>query len=147
MVILMFMGMYNHTVDTKGRLIVPAKFRDELGSHFVITRGLDGCLSIYGMDEWKKLEEKLAALPMTNPNARKFSRFMIAGAAECELDKMGRILIPQALRQSANIRKDVVLSGAINRIEVWDEEKWNEMNAFSDEDMNEIAAGLEGLGI
>lgn len=141
------MGMYNHTIDTKGRLIVPAKFREELGDHFVVTRGLDGCLSIYAMDEWGKLEEKLAQLPMTNPNARKFSRFMISGATECELDKMGRILLPQALRQAANLKKDVVLSGAINRIEIWDQEKWNECNTFSDEDMNGIAETLEGLGI
>ena len=143
----MFMGMYNHTIDTKGRLIVPAKFREELGDHFVVTRGLDGCLSIYAMEEWKKLEEKLGQLPMTNRNARMFSRFMISGAAECELDKMGRFLLPQALRQEANLKKDVVLSGAINRIEIWDQEKWNECNTFSDEDMNGIAETLEGLGI
>ena len=88
----MFMGEYNHTIDAKGRLIIPSKFRELLGEEFVLTKGLDGCLSIYPMDEWKAFEEKLRALPLTNKNARTFTRFFVAGATNCELDKQGRIL-------------------------------------------------------
>lgn len=143
----MFMGQYNHTIDTKGRLIVPAKFREELGDRFVVTRGLENCLSVYGMPEWKKFEEKLSQLPMTNPNARKFIRFMVSSASECELDKMGRILLPQPLRQMAGLSKNVVLSGMIDHVEIWDQEKWNEANDLSAEDMSDIAVNLEGLGI
>ena len=94
----MFMGEYNHTIDAKGRLIIPAKFREPLGEEFVLTRGLDGCLYIYPMDEWEAFEEKLRALPLTNKDARAFSRFFVAGATTCELDKQGRILVPQTLR-------------------------------------------------
>ena len=114
----MFMGEYNHTIDAKGRLIIPAKFRELLGEEFVLTKGLDGCLSIYPMDEWKAFEEKLRALPLTNKNARTFSRFFVAGATMCELDKQGRILVPQTLREFAGLEKDVVLTGNLNRIEV-----------------------------
>ena len=122
----MFMGEYNHTIDAKGRLIIPAKFRGLLGEEFILTRGLDGCLSIYPMDEWKTFEEKLRALPLTNKNARTFSRFFVAGATMCELDKQGRILVPQTLREFAGLEKDVVLTGNLNRIEVWSREKWSE---------------------
>ena len=90
----MFMGEYNHTIDAKGRLIIPSRFRDLLGEEFVLTRGLDGCLSIYPMDEWAAFEEKLRALPLTNKDARTFSRFFVAGATTCQLDKQGRILVP-----------------------------------------------------
>ena len=94
----MFMGEYNHTIDAKGRLIIPSKFRELLGEEFVLTRGLDGCLFIYPMDEWDIFEQKLRALPLTNKNARTFSRFFVAGAATCELDRQGRILVPQRRR-------------------------------------------------
>ena len=104
----MFMGEYNHTVDAKGRLIVPSRFREQLGEDFVVTRGLDGCLSIYARDEWNALEEKLHALPYTNPAARKLTRFLVAGAATCEVDKQGRILLPAALREYAKISRDGV---------------------------------------
>ena len=106
----MFMGEYNHTIDAKGRLIIPSKFRELLGEEFVLTKGLDGCLSIYPMDEWNAFEEKLRALPLTNKNARTFTRFFVAGATNCELDKQGRILVPQTLREFAGLEKDVVLS-------------------------------------
>ena len=121
----MFMGEYNHTIDAKGRLIIPSKFRELLGEEFVLTKGLDGCLSIYPMDEWEAFETKLRALPLTNKNARTFSRFFVAGATTCELDKQGRILVPQTLREFAGLDKDVVLTGNLNRIEVWSKEKWN----------------------
>ena len=145
--ILMFMGQYNHTVDTKGRLIVPVKFREELGDHFVVTRGLENCLSVYSMADWKKFEEKLAQLPMTNPNARKFVRFMVSGASECELDKMGRILLPQPLRQVAGISKNVVLSGNLDHVEIWDQEKWIEADTYTDEDRNGFAENMGGFAI
>ena len=101
----MFMGEYNHTIDAKGRLIIPSKFRELLGEEFVLTKGLDGCLSIYPMDEWNAFEEKLRALPLTNKNARTFTRFFVAGATNCELDKQGRILVPQTLREFAGLEK------------------------------------------
>ena len=128
----MFMGEYNHTIDAKGRLIIPAKFREPLGEEFVLTRGLDGCLYIYPMDEWNAFEEKLRALPLTNKNARTFTRFFVAGATNCELDKQGRILVPQTLREFAGLEKDVVLTGNLNRIEVWSKEKWSENCDYDD---------------
>ena len=103
----MFMGEYNHTIDAKGRLIIPSKFRELLGEEFVLTRGLDGCLYIYPMDEWESFEMKLRSLPLTNKNARTFSRFFVAGATTCELDRQGRILVPQTLREFAGLEKDV----------------------------------------
>ena len=139
----MFMGEYNHTVDAKGRLIVPSKFREQLGEDFVVTRGLDGCLSVYANDEWTALEEKLHALPYTNPAARKLTRFLVAGAATCEVDKQGRILLPAALREYAGIEKDAVLVGMGSRIEIWSREAWSAKNDF--DDIEEIAEELGGL--
>ena len=141
----MFMGEYNHTIDAKGRLIIPSKFRELLGEEFVLTKGLDGCLSIYPMDEWKAFEEKLRALPLTNKNARTFTRFFVAGATNCELDKQGRILVPQTLREFAGLEKDVVLTGNLNRIEVWSKEKWSENCDYGD--MDSIAEGMQDMGI
>ncbi len=141
----MFMGEYNHTVDAKGRLIVPSRFREQLGEEFVVTKGLDGCLFVYENTEWKALEEKLHALPLTNANARKFSRFFLAGATTCEVDKQGRILLPAVLREFAKIDKDAVLVGVGSRIEIWSREVWNESNTY--DDMEEIAENMEGLGI
>ena len=141
----MFMGEYNHTVDAKGRLIVPSKFREQLGDEFVGTKGLDGCLFVYENTEWKALEEKLHALPLTNANARKFSRFFLAGATTCEVDKQGRILLPAVLRDFAGIDKEAVLVGVGSRIEIWNREAWNQSNTY--DDMEEIAENMEGLGI
>lgn len=141
----MFMGEYNHTVDEKGRLIIPVKFRDELGSEFVVTKGLDGCLFAYDLTEWRVLEEKLRALPLTNKDARAFARFMLAGAASVEIDKQGRILLPQVLRNFAGLEKDVVLIGVASRIEIWNKEKWE--NASYDADAEELAEKMENLGI
>ena len=139
----MFMGEYSHTIDAKGRLIIPSRFREQLGEEFVLTKGLDGCLSIYPMDEWTAFEEKLRALPLTNKNARTFSRFFVAGATTCELDKQGRILLPAALREYAGIEKDAVLVGMGSRIEIWSREAWTAKNDFSD--IEEIAEDLGGL--
>ena len=141
----MFMGEYNHTIDAKGRLIIPAKFRELLGTEFVLTRGLDGCLFIYPVDEWQAFEQKLRALPLTNKNARTFSRFFVAGAAMCELDRQGRVLVPQTLREFAGLEKDVVLTGNLDRIEVWSKEKWSENCDY--DDMDEIAENMQDMGI
>ena len=141
----MFMGEDNHTLDAKGRLIIPSRVRELLGEEFVLTRGLDGCLSIYPMDEWVAFEEKLRALPLTNKDARTFSRFFVAGATTCQLDKQGRILVPQTLRQFAGLDKDVVLTGNLNRIEVWSKEKWSENCNY--DDMDSIAESMQNIGI
>ncbi|MCI8515017.1 MAG: division/cell wall cluster transcriptional repressor MraZ [Lachnospiraceae bacterium] len=140
----MFMGEYDHTIDGKGRLIVPAKFRDQLGDEFVVTKGLDGCLFIYDNTEWAKLEEKIINLPLSNQNARKFSRLLLAGATLCEVDKQGRILLPAVLRKHANLEKDVALVGVGSRIEIWNKTAWDEMNEY---DVDEMAVNMEGLGI
>ena len=121
----MFMGEYNHTVDAKGRLIVPSKFREQLGDEFVITKGLDNCLFVYDNSEWAALEEKLRALPITNTAGRKFSRFLLGSAATCEVDKQGRILLPSVLREFAGIGKDAVLVGVGSRIEIWNKDGIN----------------------
>ena len=141
----MFMGEYNHTIDAKGRLIIPAKFREALGEEFILTRGLDGCLSIYPMDEWKSFEEKLKALPLTDKNARAFLRFFVAGATSCELDKQGRILVPSTLREFAGLEKEVVLTGNLTRIEVWSKERWIENSNY--DNMDNIVASMQEKGI
>ena len=130
----MFMGEYNHTVDTKGRLIVPSKFREQLGDEFVVTKGLDGCLFVYSKSEWENIEEKFRNVPLTTKDARKFARFFFAGAASCEVDKQGRILLPVVLREYAGIEKDVVSVGVFNRVEIWDKDKWQESNSYDDMD-------------
>ena len=142
---MMFMGEYNHTIDAKGRLIIPSKFRDALGDTFVVTKWLDGCLFVYDNDEWTAFEEKLKSLPITNKEARQFARFFLAGAAEVEVDKQGRILVPNVLREFAQISKDVVLIGVASRIEIWSKERFDGMAAY--EDMDEIAEHMAELGL
>lgn len=142
----MFMGEYNHTIDAKGRLIVPVKFREILGDNFIVTKGFDGCLFVYPNDEWTRFEEKLKGLPLTNKNARQFTRFFLAGAAACEIDKQGRILLPQVLREFASLEKDVVLVGVASRIEIWSRERWDESMNTYDGDMDEVAENMESLG-
>ena len=141
----MFMGEYNHTIDAKGRLIIPSKFREILGDVFVVTKGLDGCLFVYDNEEWKLFEEKLRALPITNKEARQFVRFFLAGAAEVEVDKQGRILIPNTLREFAQINKDVVLLGVGSRIEIWGREQFEDTAVSPD--MDEIAEHMSELGL
>ena len=141
----MFMGEYNHTIDAKGRLIIPAKFRETLGEEFILTKGLDGCLSIYPMDEWESFEEKLKALTLTDKNARAFLRFFVAGATSCELDRQGRILIPSTLREFAGLEKEVVLTGNLTRIEVWSKERWIENSNY--DNMDNIVASMQEKGI
>lgn len=141
----MFMGEYSHTIDIKGRLIVPSKFREVLGDEFVVTKGLDGCLFVYPNDEWKAFEEKLATLPITNMNARKFTRFFLAGAASCEVDKQGRILVPSVLREFAELEKEVVLIGVSKRIEIWSKDRWESASVY--DDVEEIAEHMAELGL
>ena len=141
----MFMSEYNHTVDAKGRLIIPSKFRESLGDEFVISKGMDGCLFVYANDDWKAFEEKLTSLPLINKEARQFARFFLAGAAQVEVDKQGRILLPASLRSFANLDKDVVLVGVGSRIEIWDKEKYEALSA--DENMDDIANAMEALGL
>ncbi len=141
----MFMGEYNHTVDAKGRLIVPSKFRELLGEEFVVTKGLDGCLFIYPKEEWAHIEEKFREVPLTTKDARKFTRFFFAGAATCEVDKQGRILLPQVLREYAQIEKDIISVGVLNRVEIWSKDRWDAESSF--DDMDEIAEHMADLGL
>lgn len=141
----MFMGEYNHTIDTKNRLIIPSKFREALGDEFVVTKGLDGCLFVYDNDAWAEFEEKLKGLPLTNKEARTFVRFFLAGAANVEVDKQGRILIPSVLKEFAGINKDVVLVGVASRIEIWSRERWEDVSSY--EDMEDIAEHMAELGL
>ena len=141
----MFMGEYNHTIDAKGRLIVPSKFRELLGNGFVVTKGLDGCLFVYPNEEWATIEEKFRSIPLTTKDARKFSRFFFAGAASCELDRQGRVLLPRTLRDYAGLQKDVVLAGVLGRIEIWDQGRWQDANTY--DDMDEVAEHMAELGL
>jgi MraZ protein len=141
----MFMCEYSHTVDTKGRLIVPAKFREVLGDAFVICKGLDHCLYIYSNEDWEAFANQLSSLPLTNKAAREFVRFFLSGASQVEVDKLGRILVPSSLRTFAGLDKDVVLAGVGHRIEVWSREKWEGESGSSD--MDEIAETMDKLGI
>lgn len=142
----MFIGEYQHAIDTKNRMIIPSKFRDELGSNFILTKGLDGCLYAFTINEWKALEEKLKSLPLTSKDARAFVRFFFSGANEIEIDKQGRALVPQTLLEYAQIKKDIVSIGVSTRIEVWSKEKWEEYNN-SDIDFDDIAEKMSQLGI
>ena len=143
----MFIGEYNHTLDSKGRLIVPSKLRESLGERFFLTKGLDGCLFVYPSEEWDGFTQKLKELPVTNKDVRKFVRFFLAGASECEVDKQGRVLIPANLREFAKLEKEAVLVGVSNRIEIWNRDKWEEINDVDVDDMDDIARHMEDIGI
>ncbi|QGU95110.1 division/cell wall cluster transcriptional repressor MraZ [Clostridium bovifaecis] len=142
----MFIGEYKHSLDSKNRMIIPSKFREDLGDRFVLTKGLDGCLYIYPMEEWKALEEKLKKLPLTSKDARAFVRFFFSGANEIVIDKQGRALMPQNLLEYGQINKEIVSIGVMTRIEIWGKEKWEEYNS-SNIDFNEIAEKMSELGI
>lgn len=131
----MFIGEYEHSVDAKGRVIMPAKLRDDIGEKFVLTKGLDGCLFAYSQTEWLNFEEKLKTLPLTNKNARDFVRFFLSGAIECEIDKQGRFLIPSNLRGYSKLDKEIVILGVGTRIEIWNKDAWKngEQNISADE--------------
>lgn len=146
-VIVIFKSKYNHTIDTKGRLIIPSRFRESLGDKFVITKGLDGCLFAYDNQEWMAFEEKLKALPLSKKENRQFARFFMSGAADVEVDKQGRILIPSDLRDFAGLDKDVVLAGVASRVEIWDKSRWDSLMEEDDENMEEIAERMSDMGI
>ncbi len=143
----MFLGEYHHTVDEKGRLAMPSKFRGALATGVVVTRGLDRSLFVYPKAEWELVATKLAALPLGQADTRAFARLMLAGAMEVELDGSGRINIPEYLRTYAGLAKDVVVAGLYNRLEVWDEATWKTYAAQTEEQGNAIAERLGGLGI
>ena len=138
----MFMGEFQHNIDIKGRMIVPAKFREGLGDSFVLTRGLDQCLFVYPMEEWKVLESKLKKLPLTKKDARQFTRFFFSGAVECEIDKQGRINIPQTLRTYSKLEKECIIIGVSSRLEVWAKEIWEDYFTESEQSFAEIAENL-----
>lgn len=138
----MFMGEYEHNIDQKGRMIVPAKFREELGSTFVLTRGLDKCVFGYPYDEWKQLEEKMRALPFTKKDARAFTRFFFSGAVECEFDKQGRVNVSAPLRRYAKLERECVIIGVSNRIEIWSKQMWDQYYSESEESFDEIAESI-----
>jgi len=142
-----FMGEYLHTLDNKGRLIFPAKFREMLGEVFVATKGLDNCLFVYPQAEWAILEEKLKKLPIAKPEARAFVRFFFAGAAEVQCDKQGRVLLPPNLREHASLDKDAIVIGVSNRVEIWDKAAWDAYNSQIGPEVTTIAENLVDLGI
>ncbi len=143
----MLLGEFKHNLDLKGRMAIPAKFREELKSGAIITRGLDNCLFIFTNKEWEVLAQKLMALPLAQSNSRAFARLMLSGAMDVELDAQGRILVPDYLRQYANLKKQVVVTGLYNRIEVWDAEEWGKYKAKTENSSDEIAEKLGELGI
>jgi len=143
----MFIGEYYHSVDAKGRLIIPAKLRDSLAGKFIMTKGLDHCLFVYTMDEWIPIESKLKTLPLTSKNARAFVRFFFSGATECEIDKQGRVLIPSNLRNHAYLEKEIVIIGVGDRLEIWSQNLWNKYNEDDDLSYDAIAEQMAELGI
>lgn len=143
----MFIGEYKHNIDEKGRLAVPVKFRAKLAQGVVITRGLDNCLFLYSREEWQKLALKLAGLPISQANTRAFSRLMLAGAMDADLDRQGRIIVPDYLRQYADIKKKAVITGLYNRLEIWDEEAWETYKGATEKNSSDIAEALGELGV
>ncbi|MBI2450567.1 MAG: division/cell wall cluster transcriptional repressor MraZ [Candidatus Nealsonbacteria bacterium] len=143
----MLIGEYKHTIDSKKRLAVPAKFRSDLGESAVITKGLENCLVIYTLREWERLAKKLEELPSSQADARNFARIMLSGASDVELDKLGRILIPDYLKNYACLKKNVAILGLSNKIEIWDGDQWEEHKKKTENEAGNIAERLKELGI
>ncbi len=143
----MFIGEYIHTIDQKKRLAIPSKFRKALGKRAVITRGLDSCLVVYPIEEWNKMAKKLESLPTGQADARNFARIMLSGAVDVALDTLGRILIPDYLKNYASLKRNVAVLGLSNRIEIWDEEKWQEYKKKTEMVVGDIAEKLKELGV
>ena len=143
----MFIGEYQHTIDIKSRIIVPSKFREELGSRFVLTKGLDNCLFVFSMDEWNKFEDKLKNLPVASKDARAFVRYFFSGAVLCDTDRQGRLIIPQNLREHAKIDKEIVIIGVLSRVEVWSKSEWENYNDGADLGYDAISEKMAELGI
>ena len=138
----MFIGEYHHSVDDKGRLIIPSKFRDELGTKFIITRGIENCLFVYSLDSWNEIVRKIESLPFTKKDARTFARFFLSGASEAEFDKQGRINITSPLISYAKITKECIVIGTGDRLEIWSEESWNDFFISARDSMSDIAENL-----
>jgi MraZ protein len=143
----MFIGEYQHNLDPKGRLAIPVKFREKLEKGVIITRGIDRCLFVFANNEWEQLVEKLIKLPLAQADSRAFVRLMLAGAIDSKIDSQGRILIPDYLRKYAGLKKEVIITGLYNRIEVWDAERWQEYKQKTESKTEEIAERLSDLGI
>jgi len=143
----MLIGEYKHTIDTKKRLAVPAKLRKDLGTGAVLTRGLDNCLALYPLKEWQKMTDKLSQLPTGQIDARGFNRIILAGAMAVEFDKLGRILIPDYLKKYALLKKNVVIVGVNNRLEIWDGVKWETYKQKTEKQVGDIAQRLGDLGV
>ncbi|HLC69743.1 MAG TPA: division/cell wall cluster transcriptional repressor MraZ [Patescibacteria group bacterium] len=143
----MFIGEFTHNLDDKGRLAIPVKFRRDLTKGAVVTRGLDNCLFLYTKNEWEKLAEKLATLPISQANSRAFARLMLAGAMDVDVDKQGRIVLPEYLRQFAGLSKNVIVAGLYSRVEIWDESKWQAYKKQTETNSNEIAEKMAELGV
>lgn len=143
----MFIGEFSGKIDEKGRISIPAKFRSQLKDKVVVTRGLDNSLFLYTLDEWKKLAAKLASLPISTANTRAFSRLMLAGAMDCDIDKLGRIILPGYLKDFAKIRKRLVFAGLYTRVEIWSEELWGKYKRATEKQSNQIAEQLGNLGV
>lgn len=143
----MFIGEYQHTIDPKKRVALPSKCRVELGKKVVVTRGMDKSLFIYPMKTWEKLAEKLGSLPVGESGTRSFIRLMLAGAIDVDLDKQGRVLIPDYLKDYAGLKKDVIVAGLFDRLEVWDKDRWNNYKAKAEKNSDEIAEQLGKLGV
>lgn len=143
----MFIGEFEHAVDDKGRVALPARFRPKLAEGLVVTRGLDGCLFVFPMADWERLAERIGALPMTQAGARQFQRLMFSGATDCQLDGQGRIGLPAYLREYAGIDRDAVVIGVNTRAEIWSRARWAEQRAKVEQASDEIAEQLQGLGI
>lgn len=141
----MFVGQYSHNIDSKGRLAIPAKFRSEL-KKAVVTKGLDNCLFLYTKKEWDKIAEDIASRSFTKSNNRSLARQMLAGAMEVEVDKQGRIIIPEYQRKFASLKKNVIIAGLYNRLEIWDDDKWNKNILYTESNANDIAEALENIG-
>lgn len=143
----MLIGQYEHTIDNKKRLALPARFRGELGDKIIITRGIEGCLAVYTEEKWKIMADKLEAMTISQPEARSFSRMILAGAMEVSLDKLGRILVPDYLKTYAGLKKNVVVCGLSNRLEIWDAVKWDIYKKEAEKGVDKIVSKLGGLGI
>jgi MraZ protein len=143
----MLIGEYEHSLDVKGRLIMPAKLREDIGDNFIITKGLDGCLFGFSLSEWTQFEEKLKSLPLTNKSARDFVRFFLSGAVNVEIDKQGRFLVASNLREYASMDKEVVIIGVGTRIEFWSKDKWKKYNSSDNMSADELAENMTMLGI
>ena len=143
----MLTGEFNHSIDSKGRLIIPSKLRDSLVEHFVITKGMDGCLFLYPENEWEAFEEKLRTLPLTNKKARDFKRFFLGSAVDGEIDKQGRVLLSSSLRTYAGLEKEVVLAGVLDKVEIWSKEAWDARTNDIEENIEDIASDMEDLGL